>query len=254
MPLVPIWASAVLAGICGAIVGSYVGVIVVRWPRAEQTMRGRSMCDRCGRSLGWLETVPLLSWLFLRGRCRQCDAPIDRVQPLCEGAGALIGFVAFAWLAPIQAAAWSALLILLLPIALLDARHFWLPDRLTAALAVGGLLAGGLTSSASPLTDRVVGAAIAYLLLEGIRRAYRAIRHREGMGAGDPKLAAAIALWFAPFDLPLLLLAATFVGFAIAVPMHRRAGTTRLPFGTCLAVAVALVPLTQHLLALPTGG
>jgi leader peptidase (prepilin peptidase)/N-methyltransferase len=134
------------------------------------------------------------------------------------------------------------LLLLLLPIALLDARHFWLPDRLTIALAAAGAIAGSVTSGGSGLGVRLIGAGLSYLLLEGLRRGYMLLRQREGMGAGDPKLAAAIALWCAPLDLPLLLLAATAVGLGLALfATVRGRDVTRLPFGTCLALAVPLL-------------
>lgn len=240
---------ALLAGVCGAIIGSYVGVIVVRWPRGEQTMRGRSVCDGCSHRLVWFEMLPVISWLLLRGRCRQCDARIDRVQPLCEGLGAAIGFVAFFSFPPVEALAWFALLILLLPIALLDARHFWIPDRLSYSLAFAGLLFGGPTSDGTDISVRLVGAGAAYLMLEGLRRFYRILRQREGMGGGDPKLAAAIALWCSPLDLPLLLLAATVIGIgAIMIGVSRPGEANRLPFGTCMALAVALMPAARSIL------
>ena len=240
--------SAILAGMCGAIIGSHIGVIVVRWPRAEQTVAGRSTCDGCGRTLSWYEMLPLLSWVALRGRCGQCRAPIDGMQPLSEALGAAVGFLVFLVLPTTAAFAWSTLLLLLLPIAILDARHFWLPDRLTIALAAAGTIAGSVTSGGSGLGTRLIGAVLAYLLLEGLRRAYKMLRHREGMGAGDPKLAAAIALWCAPLDLPLLLLGASGTGLVLALfATVRRSNVKRLPFGTCLALAVPLLLVVQCL-------
>lgn len=240
--------SAMLAGMCGAIIGSYIGVIVLRWPRSEQTVVGRSTCDGCNRTLGWYEMLPLLSWVALRGRCAQCRAPIDSIQPLSEALSAAVGFTVFLLLPPTEAFAWLTLLLLLLPIAMLDARHFWLPDRLTIALAAVGTIGGSVTSGGSGLCMRLIGAMLAYLLLEGLRRAYKALRHREGMGAGDPKLAAAIALWCAPLDLPLLLLGASGIGVGLVLfATARRSAVTQLPFGTCLALAVPLLLVAQHL-------
>jgi leader peptidase (prepilin peptidase)/N-methyltransferase len=155
---------------------------------------------------------------------------------------AAVGFTVFLLLPPTAAFAWLTLLLLLLPIAMLDARHFWLPDRLTIALAAFGTIGGSITSGGSGLGARLMGAVLAYLLLEGLRRAYMVLRHREGMGAGDPKLAAAIALWCAPLDLPLLLLGASAVGLGLALlATVRGRDVTRLPFGTCLALAVPLL-------------
>lgn len=238
--------SAILAGMCGAIIGSYIGVIVLRWPRSEQTVAGRSTCDGCGRTLSWYEMLPLLSWVALRGRCAQCRAPIDGIQPLSEALSAAVGFTVFLLLPPTAAFAWLTLLLLLLPIAMLDARHFWLPDRLTIALAAVGTIGGSVTSGGSGLATRLMGAVLAYLLLEALRRTYMVLRHREGMGAGDPKLAAAIALWCAPLDLPLLLLGASGFGLVLVLfATVRGRDVTRLPFGTCLALAVPLLLCSQ---------
>lgn len=129
---------------------------------------------------------------------------------------------------------------LLVTLAALDLRHFWLPDRLTAVLAAGGLLAGFVDSSTA-FTDHVIGGAVGYAALTLIAVAYRRVRKREGLGGGDPKLFGAIGLWLGWQALPFVLLGASGAGLlAVAVLMLRGktvSTTMRLPFGTLLAVA-----------------
>lgn len=233
---------AIMASIIGAIIGSYIGVIVLRWPTGEATVNGRSRCDTCQRQLAWYDLVPLVSFLLLRGRCRYCKAPIDPVQAVAEWLNAMLCGLAF-YLLPIEVAAICALLfLLLLPLALLDARHLWLPDRLMLALAGFGVLLGGITSDGTALTTRLFSSALAFAVLEALRRLFAMVRGREGMGAGDPKLFAAIALWLSPYELPVLILLASMLGIAVALASAmRKPAIEQLPFGTLLAAATVVL-------------
>lgn len=235
-----------LAAVFGAIVGSYTGVIVLRWPAGEATINGRSCCDACQRQLAWYDMVPMLSFLLLRGKCRYCQAPIDPVQAIAEWSAAVLCGLAFCLL-PIEVAAPCALLfLLLLPLALLDARHLWLPDQLVLALALLGLVLGGITADGIALTTRLSSAALAFAALETIRRLFRKFRSKEGMGAGDPKLFAALALWLSPYDLPLLILLASMFGLAVAlVSTIKKRPIEQLPFGTLLAAATVVLLLAR---------
>ena len=129
---------------------------------------------------------------------------------------------------------------LLIALAALDLRHFWLPDRLTLALAVAGLVAG-LIDPAVSMRDRLIGGLVGYAALAGIALAYRLVRKREGLGGGDPKLLGAIGLWLGWQSLPFVLLGASGAGLAAVGLLMLRGKTVstsmRLPFGTLLAVA-----------------
>lgn len=233
---------AAFAAVFGAIIGSYIGVLVLRWPTGEPTTSGRSRCDACQRQLAWFDLVPLFSYVLLRGRCRYCKAGIDPLQAIAEWSGALLCALTF-YLLPVEvAAASSVLFLMLLPLALLDARHLWLPDRLALVLALLGLVLGGLTSGGVELTTRLLFAALAFAALESLRRLFRAVRGKEGMGAGDPKLFAAIGLWLSPYDLPLLILIASMSGIAVAlIFMARQRLFQQLPLGSLMAVATVVL-------------
>jgi len=224
--------------VAGAIVGSFIATLCVRWPRGEQANAGRSRCDSCHRQLNAIELVPLLSWLYTRGRCRTCGASILRLHLWIELAGAGLAAVPIAIEPNVHGAALALFWLLLLAPAVLDAQHHWLPDPLTLVLALVGLLAGGFATGA-PIIDRLVAGAAGFLALWLIAYAYRRFRGREGLGAGDPKLLGAIGLWIGWFALPAILLLAALAGLAVAV-FQGRSRLDRMPFGTLLAAAAIL--------------
>ena len=235
----PLWLWGLFGVVLGGVAGSYLSTIVIRWPRG-QPVRGRSACDGCGVTLGPIDLVPLLSYALARGRCRSCGGAIDRRHLAIESLAAAIGGMALLVAPGPEGLAGALFGWLLLALAALDLEHFWLPDRLTATLAGLGI-ATGLVGIAPPFVDRLVGGAVGFAVLAGIAFAYRALRGREGMGAGDPKLFGSIGLWIGWRALPVLLLAASLIGI-IALVLLRLSGrpvsaTARVPFGTLLAAA-----------------
>ena len=240
--MIPAWVGALTGAVLGAIVGSFLATLVVRWPAGE-AVTGRSRCDGCRRPIGAASLVPLLSFALLRGRCAVCGTAIDPRHPIVEALAAAIGGIAFV-LAPGLPGFGGALFgWLLLALALLDFEHFWLPDRLTATLALTGL-AFGLAGTPPVLIERLIGAVLGFGGLALIGFGYRRLRGRIGLGQGDPKLLGAIGLWLGWRALPLVLLAASLVGIAYALVCllagRRLAATDRLPLGTLLAVAAWL--------------
>ena len=240
-------ARALGGAVLGLIVGSFLGALVMRWPQGKGVLLGRSACDGCGATLAAFELVPVLSALALRLRCRRCGARIDPVHLVMEVLAAAIGAAGFALAAgPLAAVGWCLLGWCLLALAVLDARHFWLPDALTLPLAFLGLTLGAYVTGVS-MTDRWIGAAIGYGVLMALALGYRAMRGRDGLGLGDAKLLGAIGAWAGWHALPLVLLVASTGGLLWALVMAiggRAVGhETRLPLGTflCLAVGPALV-------------
>ncbi|MEE2916562.1 A24 family peptidase [Sphingomonas ginsenosidimutans] len=232
-----IWAAAL--GLLGAIAGSFLATIAVRWPMERSVARGRSACDGCGRVLTARDLVPMLSWAAARGRCGACSAPIDPRHPLIEAGCALAG-IAAGYAAPGVAGAAGALFgWLLLTLAVMDAHDFWLPDELTAALAIGGVASAWWVAPDWP--DRLIGGVGGFALLWLVAAGYRRWRGREGMGGGDPKLFGAIGLWLGWRLLPAVLVIAGLVGLGWIAFQHWRGRTMAaddaLPLGTLMAVA-----------------
>ena len=224
----------------GAVIGSFVATIAIRWPEGRSAMRGRSACDGCGRTLRAIELVPLLSALASRGRCQTCGAAIDPRHRRIELAAAGIGTLAGISVAEPVALAGAVFGWLLLTLAVIDAAELWLPDELTAMLAIGGV-ATGLLGVAPDLANRAIGGAAGFASLWLVAFAYRHLRAREGLGGGDPKLFGAIGLWLGWRMLPAVLLIAALIGLGVALIASLRGRTiaadSALPFGTFLAIA-----------------
>ena len=224
----------------GAIAGSFLATLLIRWPQGRSALRGRSRCDSCEAPLGAGELVPILSFAVQKGRCRRCGAAIDLRHLAVELAAAVMGMVALA-AHPLPLALATALLgWWLLLVAMLDLEHQWLPDRLTLPLIPLGLGAAW-AGFGPPFGDRLAGAAIGWGALALIAFLYRRLRGREGMGGGDPKLLAAIGAWVGAWQLPFILLGAGLAGLAAMLSMRARGeavnAASRLPLGTLMVLA-----------------
>nr|WP_208404901.1 A24 family peptidase [Sphingobium vermicomposti] len=229
-----------MGGIAGAIAGSFLATLILRWPEGRSVVRARSACDGCGRVLSAIDLVPMLSALAQRGRCRTCGATIDPLHGRVEAGCAIIGALALGFAPGLVGAGWALFGWLLLVLAVLDWRHFWLPDALTLPLAFLGLTVG-LWITDPLLTDRLIGAGAGYFSLLAVATGYRLMRGREGLGLGDAKLLGALGAWFGWQALPFILLAASSLGLmAVLASLARGSAVdrqTRVPLGTCLAVA-----------------
>lgn len=217
-------------------IGSFLAVLVDRLPRDEDVVRARSACRSCGAVLRARDLVPLVSFIWRRGRCGRCGAAIPpwllymeiaatgaAVLAVLNGgsAGHMIGTAVVLWL--------------LLALAATDLMWFRLPDLLTGALA---LVALGL---APDLRNAVLGAAIGAAGFAALRWGYRALRGREGLGLGDVKLMVGLGAFAGAAQVPMLvLLAAVTTIAAAAVGAWRRGAydpARPLPFGAALCAA-----------------
>ncbi len=224
----------------GLIAGSFLATLVLRWPRGETIVAGRSACEHCGKRLDVTELVPVASWLWLRGRCRGCGGRIDPLHPIVEGLCALVGAAALA-VAPGVAGVTGAFFgWVLVALAALDLRHFWLPDRLILILLLIAVASWWMDLAPSAF-DRLLGAAGGYAALTIVAAAYRLVRKRDGLGAGDAKLFGALGAILGWQALPLVLVGACSVGlFFVAARVmvgQEVVATDRLPLGALLAFA-----------------
>jgi leader peptidase (prepilin peptidase)/N-methyltransferase len=205
----------------------------LRLARGEQTTAGRSHCDACGAGLAALETLPVVSYISLRGGCRRCGARIDPLHLAGEFAGLLI-VIAAVWAAPpVRALAVAAMGLALLAAAAIDLRARRLPDFLTSAVALCAL---ALSATRGPAS--LAAGAVAAVLIAGVMLLVRAASRRRsgevGLGLGDVKLMAALALWLGTAT-PLMVAAASALGL-LAAPFWRGADR-RIPFGPMIGVA-----------------
>ncbi len=240
---------ALTGGVAGAIIGSFLATLILRWPQGRSVMRGRSACDGCGRKLTPRDLVPLLSAMVQRGRCRACAASIDPLHGRIEAGCAIIGALALGMRPDLGGIGWAMFGWLLRTLAVLDWRHFWLPDALTLPLAFLGFTIG-LWATDVALPDRAIGAALGYGALLTIALSYRALRGREGLGLGDAKLLGALGAWFGWQALPFILLIASSMGLIVMLVTGRaKDRMARAPLGTFLALgALPGWIIVQHII------
>ena len=214
-------------GLLGACVGSFTNVVVWRWPRQESVVVPGSHCPRCGHAIRWHDNLPVLGWLLLRGRCRDCGAAISWRYPAVE--------------------AFSALL--LLPLVLIDLDHLWLPEPLCRWGLVLGLLLSS-TGGVALLANHLMAAAAALLLLEGLSALAERCLGQPALGLGDAKLAALGGAWVGGGGIAAALAIAVLSG-AIFGCVGRVSGRLHarqaFAFGPFIALGIWLVWLTGPL-------
>jgi leader peptidase (prepilin peptidase)/N-methyltransferase len=234
---------AIFCVLFGLAFGSFLNVCIARLPRHESVVRPASHCPSCGKPIRAWDNLPLLSWIFLRGRCRNCGWKIPWRYPLVE-LGVAILFL-LTWLVfglTLEAVGMAILCFVLFGLAVMDAETLLLPDVFTLPGIALGIVFSGLTGGwrAAGLSFLyALGAAALILLIRGI---YWLVRQREGMGLGDVKLFALIAAWLGPWQALLALFLGIVAAaiFGLLCMARRSSGTTRtqhLPLGSFLCAA-----------------
>ena len=270
--------AALAALVLGLCIGSFLNVVILRFPRILERdwhrqaaeLRGeavpeqdrfdllhpRSRCPDCGHTLRLWENIPLLGWLLLRGRCSACGARITLRYAAIELLTGLLSVCAIGWFG-VTAAGLGALLFTwcLIALAFIDLDTQLLPDDLTLPLLWLGLVFN-LWGVFAPIDAAVIGAMAGYLSLWSVYWLFRLITGREGMGYGDFKLLAAIGAWFGWQVLPAVVVLASAVGAVVGVTLivlRRHARGTPIPFGPYLAGAGLLALYVGHPVARQLG-
>ena len=245
----------------GAIVGSFLNVVIHRYPREESIAFPASHCPHCHTPIHWYDNVPVLSFLILRGRCRACREPISIRYPLVELANALFYLAVFLRTGPtpgfvLLAAAISMTIALIY----IDADIQILPDVIDLPGIVIGLTAGWLGFGllfpslvlATSLIDSLLGAVFGATVLLVVIGVYWLVRRVEGMGQGDVKMLAMIGAIIGWRAVPGVLLVASITGALIGIPAAMRSGRgmqLAIPFGVFLGFAMLIVMFFGQTLA-----
>jgi leader peptidase (prepilin peptidase)/N-methyltransferase len=229
-------AILVLTLAAGLAIGSFLNVVAWRLPRGESLVAPGSHCPGCAAPVRPRDNVPVVSWLLLKGRCRDCGTGIAARYPLVESATAVlwIAVVAAKWGDPAQIALGLALVTLMVPVVLIDLEHRLIPNRLTAPFAVLAVALGLVLDPGFVPEQLVAGTAAGGFFL------LAALAHPRGMGMGDVKLAAVMGLYLGRAVAPAIflgLIAGVLVGAAIIARVGASEGRrTAVPFGPFLAL------------------
>ncbi|WP_281355543.1 prepilin peptidase [Vibrio agarilyticus] len=259
------WSFALFAALLGLIIGSFLNVVIARLPRmmeiawqnecAESFPNAniapvtetlslslpRSTCPHCHTAIRVRDNIPLLSWLWLKGRCHHCQHAISVRYPLVELLTALVsGWVAWHLGYSDMTLAIIALSWVLIAATFIDLDTMLLPDQLTLPLLWAGILLALLQISPVSLQDAVIGAMAGYLSLWSVYHLFRLITGKEGMGYGDFKLLAALGAWCGWQALPMIILLSSLVGVVfglIQLRLQKQGINSAFPFGPYLAIA-----------------
>ncbi|MGD1057420.1 MAG: prepilin peptidase [Solirubrobacteraceae bacterium] len=237
--------AATFAGVMGAIFGSFLNVVVYRLPRHESLLLPASHCPTCGTPVKPYDNIPILSWLLLRGHCRSCGSSISPRYPFVEAltAALCVGAVLVHHTA-VGIGLSVALILIVVPAAMIDLEHRIIPNSITA-LGVVLALAIGLALDPAGEPERLIAGVSAggFLLLA-------ALAYPGGMGMGDVKLAGVMGLFLGASVAPALLIA-LIAGVALGVVVIYRKGAqagrkTAVPFGPFLALGALLAVFIGH--------
>lgn len=256
--------------ILGTIIGSFLNVLILRYRPGEtlfgRQLLGRSKCPKCHKILSWRELVPVFSFIFQRGRCRNCGVRLSAQYPVVEIlSGLILAFTPAAFgYANFYGYLWAAAFLILLVITVIDIRHYVIPDSANIALGFLGLLNAWLLEkkivgaedlvpgsflksyalvfniSSSPfLSHLIAGAAIA-----GFFTAIILLSRGRAMGWGDVKFGFALGVLFGWPDAIMALMIAYIIGAVVGVSLivkHRKTLKDMLPFGPFMAIGAAIV-------------
>ena len=253
--------SPFVLALLGLLIGSFLNVVIHRiplmmergWriesaellgveidPTPEITLsKPRSHCPACGHQIRWYENIPVASYLWLRGKCSACKAPISMRYPSIEVLTAvLFAACGLHFGAQPNVLLWCGVCATLVALAFIDLDTSFLPDDLTLPLMWAGIVSASLGWIPVTLTASVGGAVAGYLSLWFVFHAYRLIRGKEGMGAGDFKLLAALGAWMGWQAIPSIILLSSAVGAIVGIALivfrqHDR--EVPIPFGPYLA-------------------
>lgn len=257
------WLDASVFAVLGLLIGSFLNVVIYRLPlvleaqwKAEcaelsgtastsaevfNLVVPRSRCQKCNHQIRWFENVPVLSYVFLRGKCSACKAPISFRYPLIELiTGAMFFYCAWTWGANPTALVWSGFAAAVLVLGFIDWDTTLLPDDITLPLLWAGLIVAALQWTATPLSASVWGAVAGYVSLWLVYWAFKLVTGKEGMGFGDFKLFAALGAWFGWQALVPIILMASIIGAVVGIAMKFSSGLRAggyVPFGPFLAGA-----------------
>jgi leader peptidase (prepilin peptidase)/N-methyltransferase len=254
----------IMAGLGGLAVGSFLNVLIHRLPRMLEAQWAAELhkpddttprpptarynlafpashCPQCGHPLRWTDNIPVLSYAWLKGRCRHCHGQIAWRYPAVE----LLTGAVFVWSVlthgmGASALAWAGFASALIALAAIDADTTLLPDVITQPLLWAGLIAASLQWSQTSLPTALWGAVVAYLFLWSVYWLFKLFTGKEGMGQGDFKLLAALGAWLGWPALVSLVLIASLSGVAVGLILRARGQLKEdgyIPFGPFLAFA-----------------
>ena len=233
----------VFSFILGVVVGSFLNVCIHRLPREESVVRPRSRCPRCGSGIRAYDNIPVLSWLILRGRCRNCGERISAIYPFVELLNGTLALFLFLRFGPsIEFLALFLFTSALVAVTFIDLEHQIIPD----VISLPGIVIGFAFSFFIPTVGW--GSSLAGILAGGgslllVAYGYELLTKKEGMGGGDIKLLAMMGAFLGWKSIPFIIFASSLVGSVVGIALmllQKKDSKLAIPFGPFLALGAVI--------------
>jgi len=233
-----------LAFVLGGIWGSFCNVCIYRLPLEKNIIKGRSFCTSCEKQINWYDNIPLLSFIFLKGKCRCGKSKINLQYFIVE----LLSAISFVLIYYFYGVSITTLLLIILTIFFIiiffiDLKHYIIPNELTFPLMFIGFVKSfdpNLNQSLFPnYINSLIGGLFGYSIIWLIIFFYKNLRKKEGMGLGDAKLIAVVGFWFGWFSIPFTIFISSLVALIFSVPSllkKTRNMSTQIPFGPFIII------------------
>ena len=241
--------------VLGCIWGSFSNVCIHRIPADKSVIFTRSFCPNCKKTIKWSDNIPLVSFLLLKRKCRNCDYKISYQYFIVE----LITAISFTIIYYFYGLSITSLLLIILTIFFIiiffiDLRHFIIPNTLTFPLMFIGFVKSfdpNLNNFLFPnYINSLIGGIAGYLIIWLIIFAYKKIRNKDGMGLGDAKLLSAIGFWFGWYSIPFVLFLSSIIALGIALPSlikKSKSLSSQIPFGPYIILGITLYIFIKHI-------
>ena len=230
--------------ILGSIWGSFANVCIFRLPKDKSVVLDRSFCPKCKKIIKWYDNIPLISFLFLKRKCRNCDYIIN-VQYFIVELLTAINFclIYYTYGLSVTTLLFIVLSIIFVIIFFIDLKHFIIPNELTFSLMFIGFVKSfypNLNTEIFPnFINSLIGGVLGYIVIWIIIFLYQKIKNKEGMGLGDAKLLSAIGFWFGWVSVPLIIFFSSLIALVYVSPTlinKTKSLSTQIPFGPYLVI------------------
>ena len=224
--------------ILGALWGSFANVCIIRMPQGKGVVVGRSFCIKCNKKIQWFDNIPIISYLLLKFKCRNCKTKISFQYFLVE----TISLINFLVLYLIFGISLTTLFLIILSVVFLiiffiDLKHYIIPNSLTYSMMILGFIKS-FVPNLDPIfpnyLNSLIGGLLGYGIIWSIIYFYRQFKKKEGMGLGDAKLFAVIGFWFGWISIPFVIFLSSIIALLSVLPDLLRSSkklSSQIPFG-----------------------
>ena len=224
--------------ILGALWGSFANVCIIRMPQGKGVVVGRSFCVKCKKKIQWFDNIPIISYLLLKSKCRNCKTKISFQYFLVES----ISLINFLFLYLIFGISLTTLFLIILSIVFLiiffiDLKHYIIPNSLTYSMMILGFIKS-FVPNLDPIfpnfLNSLIGGLLGYGIIWSIIYFYRQFKKKEGMGLGDAKLFAVVGFWFGWISIPFVVFLSSIIALLSVLPDLLRSSkklSSQIPFG-----------------------